>query len=203
MNKSLTPKEQAILSYIKEFIRNRPTSPTLEEIRKHFGYDSLNSVQKTIVSLEKKGEITRKKFKRRNISLTSEDNNHTFPIPIIGNVACGAPILASENIEGYFPTDTQFLKGSPKKYFYLHARGDSMDNAGIHDGDLVLIHQQTTANDGDQVVALINDSATIKILKKGKGYIALVPKSSNSEHKPIILRENFSVQGIVVHSFQL
>ena len=78
-----------------------------------------------------------------------------------------------------------------------------MDNAGIHDGDLVLIHQQTTANDGDQVVALINDSATIKILKKGKGYIALVPKSSNSEHKPIILRENFSVQGIVVHSFQL
>ena len=203
MYSSLTFKEQSILAYVQEFIRNHSFSPTLEEIKAYFGYDSLTSVQRAIVSLEKKGRIVRDKFQKRNISIVNESDHKTFPIPIVGTVACGLPILASENIEGYLPTDDRFLHGNPTEHFYLRASGDSMNEAGINDGDLVLVRQQQTAHDGDRVVALIDDSATIKKLKKGKVYIALVPESSNSEHKPIILKENFSIQGIVVHSFQL
>jgi len=203
MREQLTPKEQKILSYLTEYIKQNAQSPTLEEIADRFGYTSLTSVQRAVVSLEKKGRITRDKFQKRNISLVVESEDKTFPVPVVGVVACGSPILAMENIESYLPTDVQFLRGNPKDYFYLKASGDSMNKANIDDGDLVLIRQQATAKPNDRVVALIDDHATIKKLEPGNGYIALVPESTNPEHKPIVLREDFSIQGIVIQSFKL
>lgn len=192
-----------MLSYITEYFKQNAQSPTLEEIGKHFGYDSLTSVQRKVVALEEKGYIKRDKFQKRNISLVVESEDRTFPVPIVGIVACGSPILALENVEGYLPTDIQFLRGNPKDYFYLRASGDSMNKAGIDDGNLVLVRQQNTAKPNERVVALIDDHATIKKIQSGDGFIALVPESTNPEHKPIILRKDFAIQGIVVKSFQL
>ncbi len=203
MRQQLSPKEKDILRYIVEHIKRDGQSPTLEEIATAFGYDSLTSVQRKVVSLEAKGFINRDKFQKRNISLIIESEHKTFPVPIVGIVACGSPILALENVEGYLPTDLQFLSGNPKDYFYLRASGDSMNNANINDGDMVLIRQQTVAKPKDRVVALIDDHATIKKFEPGDGYVALVPESSNPEHKPIVLREDFAIQGVVVQSFQL
>lgn len=203
MKDQLSPKEQQVFAYLQEYIRNHSFSPTLKEIKDHFKYESLTSVQRAIISLENKNRITRDRFQKRNISVVMGTEHRTVSIPVVGVVACGTPILAIENIENYQPTDEHFLRGNPDQYFYLRASGDSMNKAGIEDGDLVLIRQQKIAKDGELVVALIDDHATIKKLQKGKGYVALMPDSTNTEHKPIILREDFSIQGIVVHSFHL
>lgn len=192
----LSPKDQSILAFLQEYLRNHDESPTLEEIKSQFGYKSLTSVQRSIISLENAGYIKRTPQKR-GIQLV-DSNDSTFNVPIVGAAACGRPILAVENVQGFVPTDTSLLHGNKNDYFYLEAQGDSMNLAGIDNGDLVLIKKQPTAENGDKVVALIDDSATIKVLQLGEDYVALVPKSRNSAHKPIILREDFSVQGKVV-----
>ena len=119
----------------------------------------------------------------------------TIDIPLVGDVACGQPIFATENIDGYFPVSTQIAKPA-YKYFFLRAKGDSMNNADIKidDGDLVLIQEQHTAKDKDIVVALIDDSATIKELRIFDDYVALVPHSTNTKHRPYILHDDFMVQ---------
>ncbi|HEX7018031.1 MAG TPA: transcriptional repressor LexA [Patescibacteria group bacterium] len=197
----LTPKDQAILTFLREYIRSNDESPTLEEIKSQFGYKSLTSVQRSIVSLEDAGYIIRTPQKR-GIQLV-ETSETTFNVPIVGAAACGRPILAVENIQGYVPTDTSLLHGDKTNYFYLKAQGDSMNLAGIDDGDLVLIKSQPHADNGEKVVALIDDSATIKVLQRGEDYVALVPKSMNPNHKLIILREDFSIQGKVVKVIKL
>lgn len=194
---SLTNNDQRVFVFITDYNRNNGYSPTLLEIKDSLGFQSLTSVQRSISSLEENGYIIRDKYQQRGIKFVNQDNI-TVSIPLVGNVACGTPILAEENIEGYIGTDIDLIKGSPKEYFYLRARGDSMDNAGIDDGDLVLIHSQSQANDGDKVVALLNDSATIKKLHKGTDYISLIPESHNPSYQPIILKENFLLQGIVI-----
>ena len=192
----LTPKDQAVLTFLREYIRTNDESPTLEEIKSQFGYKSLTSVQRSIVSLEDAGYILRTPQKR-GIQLV-ETTESTFNVPIVGAAACGRPILAVENVQGYVPTDISMLHGDKSNYFYLKAQGDSMNLAGIDDGDLVLIKSQPLADNGEKVVALIDDSATIKILQRGEDYVALIPKSRNASHKPIILREDFSIQGKVI-----
>lgn len=192
----ISNNEQGAYSFITEYNRNFGHSPTLHEIQKHLGFRSLTSVQRAIKSLEEKGYLSRDKYKQRGISLTNQTIK-TVSIPLVGTVACGTPILATENIEGYIATDADFIKGDPKEYFYLRARGDSMDRAGIDDGDLVLVHSQNQAENGDKVVALLNDSATIKTLNKRRGYVILEPKSYNTSHTPIILKEDFLIQGVV------
>lgn len=201
----LTQNESRVLTFIKSFVNTNGFSPTLEETADALGFRSLTSVQRAIVSLEEKGKIKRDKFLKRNIAIVNDERDNTFPIPLVGMVACGTPILAIENIDGYIPTDKQFLSGNPKDFFYLRAAGDSMNNAQIkiNDGDLVLVHKQETARNGDYVVALVDDHATIKKLQTGQDFIALVPESSNPEHKPIILREDFSIQGRVIRAFQM
>lgn len=132
------------------------------------------------------------------VQLNSEASlsEQTVKIPLLGNVACGTPIFAQENIEALIPVSKQFVKAS-NNYFILRASGDSMNEAGINDGDLVLIKQQQTANNKDLVVALIDDEATIKELNKSENIIVLKPKSNNNIHQPIILTEDFKIQGIV------
>jgi len=192
----LTPKDQTVLTFLREYIRTNDESPTLEEIKSQFGYKSLTSVQRSIVALEDAGYIIRTPQKR-GIQLV-ETTETTFNVPIVGAAACGRPILAVENVQGYVPTDISLLHGDKSNYFYLEAQGDSMNLAGIDDGDLVLIKSQSIADNGENVVALIDDSATIKVLQRGDDYVALVPKSKNASHKPIILREDFSIQGKVI-----
>jgi len=193
-----------VFLFIKEYIEKNGVSPTLSEIKEYFNYGSLTSVQRSIISLEKDKLLSRDKYQQRGIQIIKKSQN-TVNIPLVGNVACGAPLLATENIEGYIPTDKKFISGDEKKYFYLKATGDSMDEAGINNNDLILVKSQPTADDGQKVVALVNDEATVKFLKRGDGYIALIPRSSNSLHKPIILQDasNLSIQGVVISVFGL
>ena len=120
-------------------------------------------------------------------------------MPLVGTVACGTPLLAEENIEAIIPVSVKLAKPH-YKYFLLKASGDSMDQAGINDGDLVLVRQQPAAEIGDIVVALIDDEATIKEFHVSDETIILKPRSTNKQHKPIILTRGFQVQGIVITS---
>jgi repressor LexA len=121
----------------------------------------------------------------------------TVNIPLLGTIACGTPILAIENIEAEIPVSIDLIKGS-NKYFLLRAKGNSMNEVGINDGDLVLVKQQTSAENGDFVVALIDEEATIKEFHKNSDAIVLKPRSTEQIHQPIILTRDFRIQGIVV-----
>lgn len=133
----------------------------------------------------------------------SEDNKienyseNTVMIPVVGEITCGIPILAVENIETEIPVSVDLVKGS-NKYFLLRAIGNSMNLAGINDGDLVLIKQQNTAENGNRVVALIDDEATIKEFHRSDQAIILKPRSTENKHKPIILTQEFKILGVVI-----
>jgi len=128
-------------------------------------------------------------------SQSSKVDLEFIKIPIVGTIACGSPIFAEENIEDYLEISKDLLKKN-EMYFILVASGDSMNKSDINDGDLILINQQSTANDGDIVVALINDEATLKILKKKENLILLQPNSTNKKHKPIIASNQLRIQGV-------
>ncbi len=201
MDVGLSPKQKLLLNIIKEYRRKHGTSPTLGELQTMLGVGFLNSVVHLLSKLEEKGYIQRAKGVERGIA-TVGNTQMTVNIPVVGAVACGRPLLAQENVEGYIPVDRKLIADDPKKYFFLKAVGDSMDRAGINDGDMVLIHSQPKARPEERVVALIDDEAAIKVFRPGNGFVALVPKSSNPANKPIILRENFAIQGIVKAVYQ-
>jgi repressor LexA len=125
------------------------------------------------------------------------DRESTIEVPLVGSAACGAPLLAEQNIEAMIPVST-LLARPGQKYFLLRANGDSMTEAGIEDGALVLVRQQQTADSGQLVVALIDDEATIKQLQLSADAAVLKPRTKNPKHKPIILTRDFQVQGVVV-----
>ena len=127
----------------------------------------------------------------------SFDSEETVKVPVVGSAACGAPMLAEENIEEMMPVSRK-LASPPHKYYMLRAKGDSMNQAGINDGDLVLVRQQSAARHGDIVVALIDGEATIKEFNTTGSSVVLRPRSTNPVHKPIILTRDFMVQGVVV-----
>jgi repressor LexA len=139
--------------------------------------------------------INSKKSKNSS-SEANMDYTTTVKIPLLGSVSCGHPFLAEENIESTISVSSKLIKKN-KNYFILRASGDSMNMANINNGDLVLIRQEQTAENGDKVVALINDEATIKKFDKQGNIIVLRPMSDNVRHQPIILREDFKIQGIV------
>jgi len=134
---------------------------------------------------------------KKNVLKKPTDNSmQTIDIPLLGNVACGLPIFADENIEAQVPISIKLIKKG-FRYFLLRAKGDSMNNAGINDGDLVLIRQQQQAENGENVVALINDEATIKEYHHNGKLVVLKPKSKSSKYQPIILTDDFIIQGVV------
>jgi repressor LexA len=124
----------------------------------------------------------------------------TVPIPLVGTAACGAPMLAQENIEAMIPVSTALARPG-HRYFLLRAKGESMNQAAINDGDLVLVRQQSTADSGMVVVALIDDEATIKEYHRSSNAVVLKPKSSDKTIQPIILTQDFQIQGVVIASF--
>ena len=177
----LRTKQQQIYDYIVSFTEEHGYPPSVREIGEAVGLKSPSTVHFHMKNLEKAGMIVKAKKKTRAISLPhSEDGPPQDTVPILGNVAAGAPILAEECIEDYLTFDTGGLSG---EHFALRVRGESMLGAGILPGDLVVVHQQQRASAGDIVVAMINGEATVKTLRRRDGHVWLMPE--NPEYEPI------------------
>ena len=193
----LSDKQQQILEFIKRRILDKGYPPAVREICEAVNLRSTSSVHSQLETLERKGYIHRDPTKPRAIEITDDDFNlarrEIINIPVVGTVTAGEPILAVENIEEYFPMLPNHI--SNKNTFMLHVRGESMINAGIFDGDMVVVEQQPTADNGDIVVAMIEDSATVKRFYKEDGYYRLQPENDTMD--PIIVSE-VSIIGKVV-----
>ncbi|MCD7834354.1 MAG: transcriptional repressor LexA [Lachnospiraceae bacterium] len=183
----ITPKQQEILDYIKSEILSRGFPPAVREICQAVHLKSTSSVHSHLESLEKNGYIRRDPTKPRAIEILDESFNLTrremVSVPIVGTVAAGQPILAEQNIDSYFPIPAEYMPN--EQSFILRVKGESMVNAGILDGDCVLVRQQTTADNGDIVVALLDDSATVKTFYKEKDHIRLQPENDTMD--PILV----------------
>jgi len=181
--------------------------PSVRELMKEMDYKSprsaavifQNLIDKNILKKKDDGSI---QFIQYEFNEDETASIQTVKIPLLGAIACGLPILAEENIEAMIAVSTKLAKPT-NKYFLLQAKGDSMNEKGINDGDLVLVKQQNSAENGDIVVALIDDEATIKELRINDDNVLLLPRSSNKTHTPIILSRNFIVQGIVVSTIPM
>ncbi len=193
---NLSDKDRKAFSFIRKTIINQGESPSLREINEVTKDSSPRSASLVIDRLVKAGLLQKQ---GRKLILTSERDSssvHTVLVPLVNSVACGSPMLAEENIEAEIEVSTALAKNG-FKYFLLRASGDSMNQAGINSGDLLLIRQQTTAENGQRVVALINDEATVKEFEMKDGVVILRPRSTNKEHKPIVLTDNCIIQGVV------
>lgn len=183
----ISKKQEEILNYIKNEILERGFPPAVREICQAVGLKSTSSVHSHLESLERNGYIRRDPTKPRAIEILDESFNmirrEMVNVPIIGTVAAGQPILAEQNVEGYFPIPTEYMPN--KQSFMLKVKGESMINAGIFDGDKVLVKQQSTAENGDIVVALVEDSATVKTYYKENGHYRLQPENDSMD--PIIV----------------
>lgn len=198
----ISPKQQEILEYIKSEILNRGFPPAVREICETVHLKSTSSVHSHLETLEKNGYIRRDATKPRAIEIIDDNFNlvrkEVVNVPLVGAVAAGEPILAVENIETYFPIPAEYMPN--EQSFMLKVKGESMINAGIYDGDLVLVRQQNTAENGEIVVALLNDSATVKTFYKEKGHYRLQPE--NDAMAPIIVKENLRILGKVFGVFR-
>lgn len=177
----LSNKQQQILDYLKTEVRKRGYPPSVREICDAVGLKSTSTVHGHLTRLEKKGYIKRDPTKPRAIEILDDEplfvsDNEVIDVPIVGTITAGLPILAVENIEGTFPIPLQYINGD--SMFMLKVRGESMINAGIFDKDLILVKQQPSADNGDIVVALIDDDyATVKRFFYEDGHIRLQPEN--------------------------
>ena len=185
----ISSKQREILEYIKQEILNKGYPPAVREICEAVHLKSTSSVHSHLETLEKNGYIRRDPTKPRAIEIIDDNFNLTrrevVNVPIIGQVAAGPPLLAVENIENYFPIPTEFMPNA--ETFMLKVKGDSMINAGIFNGDKILVQKQSDAQNGDIVVALVDDSATVKTFYKEDGHFRLQPENDTMD--PIIVNE--------------
>lgn len=183
IKKALTKRQEAILDYIKKEIKAHGIPPTVRDIGNAVGLSSTSSVFSQLNTLEKKGYIKRDPMRSRYIELNDDEFNASrqdmISIPIVGTVTAGQPILATENIEDYFPIGINFLPSEDS--FFLKVKGESMINAHIMDGDLILVKRQSNAKNGDIVVALVGDEATVKTFYKEDGRYRLQPENDFME----------------------
>lgn len=197
----ISKKQLEILEYIKSQILERGFPPAVREICEAVNLKSTSSVHSHLETLEKNGYIRRDPTKPRAIEILDDSYNLTrremVNVPIVGQVAAGEPILAQENIENYFPIPTEFMPNN--QTFLLKVKGESMINAGILDGDMVLVEQASTASNGDMVVALIEDGATVKTFYKEEGIFRLQPENDSMD--PIIVSE-VTILGKVIGVFR-
>lgn len=185
----ISAKQREILEYIKQEILNKGYPPAVREICEAVHLKSTSSVHSHLETLEKNGYIRRDPTKPRAIEIMDDNFNLTrrevVNVPLIGKVAAGQPLLAVENVETYFPIPAEFMPNVES--FMLKVRGESMINAGIFDGDNILVEKQSTARNGDMVVALVDDSATVKTFYKEDGHYRLQPENDNMD--PIIVQD--------------
>ncbi len=197
-------KQQEILDFINNFTNENGFPPTVREICNAVGLSSTSTVHGYISRLTKSGMLEKSPLKNRAIRVSETEEAKTteseefMSVPVIGNVAAGSPILAEENIQRTFPLPMDFARN--KDVFMLKVRGESMINAGILDGDYVIVAKQPTASNGEIVVALIEDSATVKTFFKENGYIRLQPENDYME--PIIV-ENPAILGKVIGVYRM
>ena len=197
----ISAKQQEILDFMKQEILNKGYPPTVRDICEAVNLKSTSSVHSHLETLEKNGYIHRDPTKPRAIEIIDDNFNLTrrevVNVPIVGRVAAGEPILAVENIENYFPIPAEFMPNQDT--FMLRVKGESMINAGILDGDLIVVMKQDTARNGDMVVALVDDSATVKTFYKEGDHIRLQPENDTME--PIIV-PNCEILGKVFANFR-
>lgn len=200
----ISQKQSEILEYMKNEILNRGFPPSVREICEAVHLKSTSSVHSHLETLEKNGYIRRDPTKPRAIEIVDDNFNlvrrETVNVPIIGKVSAGQPLLAVENIDGYFPIPSEYMPNN--KTFMLIVQGDSMINAGIFNGDYVIVEQQQTAENGQKIVALVEDSATVKTFYKEDGHIRLQPENDTME--PIIVEQDqfFQILGKVIGVFR-
>jgi repressor LexA len=210
MKDQLTDRQEEILNFIRQFLAENGYPPTLREIGKKFDISSTFGVKRHLDALVKKGYLNVESNASRGISFQRDDENdakmnlfqlqkdHGFrKIPVVGRVAAGSPILAEENIEGNIVIDSTFSKMSDE-CFALKVKGDSMVNAGIFEGDLVIVSSKRGVVNGDIVVALINDEATVKIYENKNGAIRLIPQNELYQPIEVLNNEEFKLAGKVV-----
>ena len=201
MGNELTARQKELFDFLKDYFTEKGFPPTLREIASHFGLRGPRGPQKTLHILERKGFIRKMPGSSRAIEILGLSLNQTFSIPIVGRVRAGEPILAIENIEGYFNLDRSFA--SSKDVFLLRVQGDSMIDAHIQDGDFALVKPQLNAENGEIVVALIEDEATIKRIFTERDLIRLEP--ANPHMEPIVIKKGekkVSLVGKVVGIFR-
>ena len=197
----ISDKQKEILEYMKQEILNKGYPPTVRDICEAVKLKSTSSVHSHLETLEKNGYIRRDPTKPRAIEIIDENFNLTrremTNVPMVGRVAAGEPILAVENIESYFPIPTEYMPNAES--FMLKVKGESMINVGIFDGDQILVEKCSTARNGDMVVALVDDSATVKTFYKEGDHIRLQPENDTME--PIIV-DNCEIMGKVFGVFR-
>lgn len=213
--KKVTKKQKAVLDFIEKTIDETGIAPTVRDICDGLGLSSPSTVHVHLKTLEDKGFIHRDPLKSRCITLVHHDKKQTPPaneeaflgagsfsnvvrLPVVGNVAAGLPILAEQNITESIPLPVEIVGDSSS--FLLRVRGDSMIEIGINDGDFVAVKEQPTAQNGDIVVALVEDGATVKRFFKERDHVRLQPENSTMD--PIIVRDNVSIAGKVVAVFR-
>ena len=202
MAKDLTGRQREIFEFIKNMIRSKGRPPSIREVGENFKIRSTNGVRAVYEALERKGYIKRDRYTSRGIELLKEAFDQNIPdrfreIFWVGRVAAGTPIWAEQNIEGSFYLDRQFIPG--EEVFSLKVNGDSMVQAGIYDGDFVLVKKQQTANPGDVIVAQIGSEATVKKFFPERQRIRLEP--ANPNYGPIVVDRNtpdFFIAGKVI-----
>ena len=204
IGKELTARQKEVFNFLKDYLRKKGFPPTLREIASHFGLKGPKGPQKTLTILERKGYISKVPGGSRAIEILNFPpfhSNKVISIPIVGNVKAGEPILAIENIEGYIHLDRSLV--SSENVFLLRVQGDSMIDAHIQDGDFALVKPQPNAENGEIVVALIDDEATIKKIFKKRDFIHLEP--ANPSMEPIVVKKGekrVTIVGKVVGIFR-
>ncbi len=201
-NGKITEKQQEILDFIKNEILNRGFPPSVRDICEAVHLKSTSSVHAHLETLERNGYIHRDPTKPRAIEIIDDAFNlvrrEVVNVPIVGRVAAGEPILAVQNIENYFPIPAEYMPNA--ETYMLTVHGDSMVNAGILDGDQVLVEKRSYASNGDMVVAMIEDSVTVKTYYRENGYYRLQPE--NDYMDPIIVHGDLTILGKVIGVFR-
>jgi repressor LexA len=202
MRPILTNKEQKVFSILKQYFAEYDQSPTLEQVKTRLRVNSINTITKYLKKLEEKGYISRQKHARRNIELVDMDKNgvsvSTVTLPVFGSVGCDdLSIFIQEQHDEFLEVDTELVKGKSNP-IVVRAMGESMNDAGINNGDYILVEQTEQANNNDRVVAIVDDMITVKKLQRTKEATVLWPESRDSKYKPIFLRSNFKIVGKII-----
>ncbi|MBN1300873.1 MAG: transcriptional repressor LexA [Melioribacteraceae bacterium] len=208
MSKELTDRQKQILNFIRGYIETNGYPPTYREIGFNFSIASTFGVKRHLDALHKKGFIRMEENSSRTLSLTSLSspdneriNDDAIELPIVGRVAAGYPILAEQNIEGSITISASMLKNKTGS-FGLKVKGDSMIEAGIFEGDVVIVTPQKSANNGDIIIAMLQDEATLKRYEKKENTVYLIPENKNYNIIEVNNREDFSIIGKVLGVFR-
>lgn len=197
----ISDKQREILEFMKQEILNKGYPPTVRELCDAVHLKSTSSIHSHLETLEKNGYIRRDPSKPRAIEIVDDNFNLTrrevVNVPVVGSIAAGQPLLAIQNIDNYFPIPAEYMPNQDT--FMLHVKGESMINAGIFDGDVILVKQQSTARNGEIVAALVDDSATVKTFYKEEGHIRLQPENDSMD--PIIVAD-CKILGVVFGVFR-